>query len=146
MNEIKKGRLILAGFLTLGVFVVLEILVESVLGRLVFSHILEAYFPGVHVLRWGWAEKTLNISIALLNCMILIWLYAALRPMFGVGTRTALITSLYWLVFLGAFSINLANLGYYTWKLALIEMTYQLLELPLALIAGAYFYEAQWRQ
>lgn len=146
MNEIKQGRLILAGFLTLGVFILLEILVETVLARMVLGHFEGAYYQGAHVLRWGLWEKVLNISIALLNCMMLIWLYAALRPMFGVGTKTALITSLYWLVFLGTFSVNLANLGLFSMKLALIEMVFQVLELPLALIAGAYFYEAEWRR
>jgi hypothetical protein len=61
--------------------------------------------------------------------------------MFGVGSKTALITSLYWLVFVTAFSINMANLGFYPWRIALVESFYLIIELPLAMLAGAYVYE-----
>lgn len=141
MNKIKTKRLFLAGIITLVVFIGMEILVEFVIGRVIWGKSLLSYNLGLKVQRWGMAERSLNLGIALVNCLILIWLYAALRPMFGVGTKTALITSFYWLVILTAFTVNLANLGLYPWKIALIEMVNQLIELPVALIAGAYFYE-----
>ncbi|MGB2963207.1 MAG: hypothetical protein WBB69_04400 [Anaerolineales bacterium] len=141
MNEIKVKRLVLAGFLTLVVFILTEILVETFLEQVVCKQFYIDLYLGLGIPRWGLKNHLLNIGIGLVNCMMLIWLYAALRPMFGVGVKTALITSLYWLVFVTAFSINMANLGYYPWSIALVESIYLLIELPVALIAGAYFYE-----
>lgn len=141
MNEIKINRLILAGFVTLFVFIITEILVESIIGTVFFGQVLNDYYLGMEIQKWVFKNHALNISIALLNSMMLIWLYAALRPMFGVGLKTALITSLYWLVFVSAFAVNMANLGYYPWRIAWIESVYLLIELPVSIIAGVYFYE-----
>jgi hypothetical protein len=121
MNEIKIKRLIIAGLLTLLVFIGMEFLVESLMGPIIFGPMMRNYYQGIELQGWGFKEHALNIGIAIINCMMLIWLYAALRPMFGVGTKTALICSLYWLVFISVFSINMANLGYYPWNIAFME-------------------------
>ena len=73
---------------------------------------------------------------------MLMWLYAALRPMFGVGIRTALITCAFAFTFVAAYVVNQVNLGLYPTWVGLIELIHLALELPLALIAGAQFYEA----
>lgn len=141
MNEIKVKRLILAGIATLVVFIIVESAVESVLGKVLFQNFLNEWYREVGIQAWGARNHIVNIMIALLNCTMLIWLYAALRPMFGVGVKNALIASLYWFVFVTAYAVNMTNLGYYPWKVALIESIYLLIELPLALLAGAYVYE-----
>jgi hypothetical protein len=85
----------------------------------------------------------LNLFISLFTTCMLIWLYAALRPMFGVGTKTALITSAFALTFMTAFGINFTNLGLYPLRIALLELGYQLIELPLAVLIGAQVYERE---
>ena len=141
MNEIRLKRLFLAGLITLVVFIMVEFLVESVFERVVFEHGLNEWYLKLRIPHWGWANNLINILIALLNTTMIIWLYAALRPMFGVGVKTALITSLFGFTFVTAFAINMANIGYYPWRIALLETGYLLIELPLAILAGAYFYE-----
>lgn len=73
---------------------------------------------------------------------MLMWLYAALRPMFGVGIRTALISSAFALVFITSYAVNQTNLGLFPWWISLTELVFQVIELPIALIAGAQYYEA----
>ena len=73
---------------------------------------------------------------------MVMWLYAALRPMFGVGPKTALITGAFVLTFISAYAINESNLGIYPLQVTLVQLFYWVIELPLAVIAGAYFYEA----
>ena len=68
---------------------------------------------------------------------MLIWLYASLRPMFGVGPRTALIASSFMFVFIFAFGLNYTNLGLFPLRLTLLDALNLIIELPLALIAGA---------
>jgi len=141
MNEIRIKRLFVAGFATLVVFILVEFLVEVTFERLLFQYSVSGFYLRIGVQNWNWVNQLVNLLIALLNTIMLIWLYAALRPMFGVGVKTALITSLFGFVFATAYAINIANLSPYPWRIALIESGYLLIELPVAIIVGAYIYE-----
>jgi len=76
--------------------------------------------------------------------IVSVWLYAALRPRFGAGPRTAVIAGLaVWLlahlwsgVYLGA-----GYAGIITPKLAWVPVGWGLIEAPLATLAGAVFYK-----
>ncbi len=142
LNEIKLKRLIYAGFLTFLSFLVVEWIVERWLGRALVGDYLTAWHQTLAVPDWEMTNTLLNLFIALLNSIILMWLYAALRPMFGVGIKTALVTSFFVLVFMAVFSINMINLGVYPWGIGLLETIYLIIELPLAIVVGAKFYEA----
>jgi hypothetical protein len=141
MNRIKVNRLILAGSVTLLTFIVVEFVVESLISRPLFGRAIQEWHQTLNLPEWGIGNSVLNILIALVNCTLLTWLYAALRPMFGVGSRTALATSAFAFFFVAAFAINGINLGNYPLRIALIELGYQLVELPLAILAGARVYE-----
>jgi hypothetical protein len=141
MNRIKVKRLVLAGAVTLLVFIAVEFIVESVIGKVLLGGLIEKWHQTLAIPRWGVANSVLNVLIALVNCTILTWLYAALRPMFGVGTKTALITSAFALFFVAAFAVNSVNLGLYPLQIAVVELGYQLIELPVAIIVGARIYE-----
>lgn len=142
MNRIRVTRLLLSGLVTLAVFILVELLWESFLAWAVWSRVAAAWGLSAAPLEWSAAQHALNIGIALVNCIMLMWLYAALRPMFGVGTRTALIASGFVFVFVSAFIINSANLGHQTLPYALVEMVSLIVELPIAMIVGARFYES----
>lgn len=142
LNEIKVKRLVYAGFLTFLSFLVVEWIVERWLGRTLVGDYLSAWHQTLAVPDWGITNTLLNLFIALLNSTILMWLYAALRPMFGVGVKTALVTSFFVLIFMAVFSINMINLGVFPWGIGLLETIYLIIELPLAMVVGARFYEA----
>jgi hypothetical protein len=134
--------MLLAGLVTFFVWIAVEILVEQVIGRMLFGDLIEQQvLQTTNILNWGVQNYVLNILIALLNCTLLIWLYASLRPMFGVGTRTALITSAFGIIFAFTMTINGINLGWFPPQVGLIEWVYELIEFPLAIIAGALVYE-----
>jgi hypothetical protein len=141
MNRIKVKRLILAGLVTLLVFIAVEFIVESLIGKPLFGRAIETWHQTLNLDAWGMGNSVLNLLIALVTCTLLTWLYAALRPMFGVGARTALATSAFAFFFAAAFAINGVNLGTYPLQIALIELGYQLIELPIAILAGARVYE-----
>jgi hypothetical protein len=141
MNRIKVNRLILAGLVTLLTFIAVEFVVESLIYRPLFGRAIQEWHQTLNLPAWGIGNSVLNILIALVNCTLLTWLYAALRPMFGVGSRTALVTSAFAFFFVAAFAINGANLGNYPLPIALIELGYLLVELPVAILAGARIYE-----
>lgn len=144
MNEINIKRMFLAGLAMLVVWVVVEILVEQVFARFLFGIPSQQMWLEVIDLR-EWSAQTywVNSFIALVNCTLMIWLYASLRPMYGVGTKTALITSAFGVIWVFSLFINLTNLGLFPLKLGLIEATFEAIEFPIAMIAGAAIYEGK---
>ena len=95
----------------------------------------------INVGEWSGLNTAVSTFIAILNCTILIWLYASLRPMYGVGTKTALITCAFGIVWMYSLFINLTNLGLFPPRLALLEAIFETIEFPLAMIVGAGVYE-----
>ena len=74
--------------------------------------------------------------------IVLVWLYAAIRPRFGAGVRTAVIAGLFiwfsmWVLGFGSLIIQ----GLYPKDLIIISIIWGLVEVPLASVAGAYFYK-----
>jgi hypothetical protein len=145
MNEINVKRMLLAGLAMLVVWVVVEVLVEQVFARFLFGqNYQEMWFQAIELREWDARTYWVNAFIALLNCTV----NASLRPMYGVGTKTALITSAFG-VFLGfSLFINFINLGLFPLKLGLMEAVFEAIEFPIAMIAGASIYEgeARWNQ
>jgi hypothetical protein len=67
--------------------------------------------------------------------------YAAIRPRFGAGPRTALIASVFvWLLVSAWANLTSLALGLFPARLIAITMAWQALEIPLATLAGAWAY------
>lgn len=144
MNEIRVKRMLLAGLATFVAWIVMEILLEGVLGRILFGNLIqEQLLESTHLREWGASNNLVNIFVALLNSTVLIWLYAALRPMYGVGTKTALITSALGIVWMWSMTINAINLGLIPTQVGLIEAVFVSVEFPIAMLAGAQIYEGR---
>jgi hypothetical protein len=141
MNKVKVGRLLLSGVITLLAFIAIEFIVEGV-GEMLSGGAYNEWYGKFVLPNWTTANYVFNIFIALVNSTMLMWLYAALRPMFGVGIRTSLITSAFAFTFIAVYVVNQVNLGIFPIWIGLIELLYLVIELPLALIVGAQFYEA----
>jgi hypothetical protein len=142
MNKIKVGRLLASGLITFLTFIAIELLVENIVGNRLFGLAYDDWYTDLIIPNWTVVNYVLNILFALVNSIVLMWLYAALRPMFGVGVRTALITSGFMFTFVATYAVNQANLGILPIWIAVIELVYLVIELPLALQVGAWFYEA----
>ena len=113
------------------------------IGRIVFGNLIEERWSQTasNIGDWTAMNQLVNISIALLNSTLLIWLYASLRPMYGVGTKTALITSALGVALLSSLFINMINLGLLRLQFGLLEAAFEAIEFPIAMLAGAAVYE-----
>ena len=72
----------------------------------------------------------------------MVWLYAAIRPRFGAGVRTAIVTGL--MVWFFAWLLNYGGLmamGIFPTKLLMIVLVWGFFQLPIAAIAGAWLYK-----
>ena len=110
MNEIKVKRMLLAGLAMFVVWVAVEILVEHVISQFLFGQTSEEmWLQAIELKDLSGLNYWVNSFIAILNCTIMIWLYASLRPMYGVGTKTALITCAFGIAWMYSMFINLSN-------------------------------------
>jgi hypothetical protein len=138
--------MLLAGLAMFIAWSVAEFFLEHVLAGIVFSETpMERWSPTIDLSSWSAVNSVVNNAIALLNCTVLIWLYASLRPMYGVGTRTALITSAFGIILGFSLFINFINLGLFPARLGLLEALFASLELLIAMIVGATVYEGEDR-
>jgi len=72
----------------------------------------------------------------------IVWLYAAIRPRFGAGVRTAVMAGLFmwvtmWVLGFGSMVIQ----GIFPTDLIVTSVVWGLFEVPLAAVAGAYLYK-----
>jgi hypothetical protein len=80
---------------------------------------------------WGFAAGILTV-----------WLYAAIRPRLGAGPKTAICAGLFiWATICGMGTAVPVILHIYRLDLAMIGVAYELVEMVLAALAGAYFYK-----
>ena len=71
----------------------------------------------------------------------IIWIYAAIRPRFGPGPRTAIIAGLVAWFMTGVLNaLGFGPLGIFPARLWAVWMTAWAIELPLAALAGAWLY------
>jgi hypothetical protein len=66
--------------------------------------------------------------------------------MYGVGTKTALITCAFGIAWMISMFINLSNLGLFPPQLALLEAISETVEFPIAMIVGARVYEGKEKE
>ena len=73
--------------------------------------------------------------------LVLVWLYAAIRPRFGAGPRTAAIAGvIVWFLDYFCGAIGFGALGLFSQRVILIALVWGLIELVLAALVGGRFY------
>ena len=85
----------------------------------------------------------MNILIAMVQLVICMWIYAALIPRYGASKKNVLMTSLIVLVLFYLFVLNMRNLGFLGAipdRLWLMEVAFNMIEIPIAIFAGAWLY------
>ena len=135
-----------------------------ILGGLVAGVIINVVEGMMHavVLASQWEEqmKSLGLSaggsikqIVVLNLwgfaagILTVWLYAAIRPRMGAGPRTAMCAGLFtWATICGMGTAVPVILHIYRLDLGLIGVGYELVEMLVAAVAGAYFYKESGTQ
>lgn len=142
MEKINIGRVILCGFVAGLVFIAVEFLLEG------FIHIAFRVNERDLLLQFsrdvtlsGARYHIVNLSYLFGFCIFVMWIYAAIRPKFGPGPKTAVIASLVLWTAVLLFIVNNVNMGLFPVKLSLVSLCFGLVELPLATVAGAKLYK-----
>jgi len=137
MGSINFTRMLLGGLLA---GLVLNI-GEYILNELVLAAQWSAFMAETGMAEFGTGQLASFAIITFLFGIVLIWIYAAIRPRFGPGPKTAVIAGLTmwaigWLL-IGA-SFTVAEM--YPTGLTIVTIVWGLFEVPIAAVAGAFFY------
>ena len=138
MSKINVGRVVIGGLVA---GLVLNI-GEYLLNEVILGQAIKDDMARLHLSDPGTSFIIRAVCITFLLGIILVYLYAAIRPRFGEGTKTAICAGLiaWFFVYLYAGYIYEA-LGMVSAKPYLIGLVWGLVEYSLAAIAGAWAYK-----
>ncbi len=140
MSKINTGRVILGGLVAGLVFNVLEFLLNGLILGGQWASTMEQYnmpMPGAGFYVW-------IILWAFVAGLLLVWLYAGLRPRFGAGPKTAILAGLAVWFFWGLFrAVDYASMGMIGGGLLWAYLIWTLIELPLVSLIGAALYKEE---
>lgn len=114
---------------------------ESVLNIVLLGEQSEAAMERLGLAPQGSGAMAIYIFMGFALGLLLVWLYAAIRPRFGPGPRTALMAGVGgWALFSGLNSLNVLAMGAWPAGLIVIGVAWALVELCVAALVGARFY------
>lgn len=140
MNRINMTRVILGG-LVAGLIINAS---EFVLNGVVLADAMKVQFAKMNLQEPGANAMAVFVAMGFVIGIATIWLYAAIRPRFGAGPKTAAIAGLaVWVLAYVYGTIGLEVLGMVPARMAAIGLTWGLAEVLVAAIGGAYFYQEE---
>ena len=138
MNNINFGRVILGGLVAGLIHNIGEFLLNEVL----FVQQMEEMFRRMNTPRPGSAFIATAIGITFLLGIVIVWIYAMIRPRFGAGPKTAIIAGFVaWFCVYFYCGILQSTLFGIPATLMLIGMVWGIVEYILAAVAGAWLYK-----
>lgn len=137
MSNINYGRVILGGLLA---GLVLNI-GEYVLNEVVFKRQMEEMFARLHVPPPGGNFIAVAVVLTFLLGILIVCLYAMIRPRYGPGVKTAICAAsvIWFCVYFYCGVLNAAIFGLAT-TYVITGMVWGIVEYSLAAIAGAWLY------
>jgi hypothetical protein len=138
MGSINVGRVVLGGLLAGLVIDASEYLLNGV----ALSERMNAALQRLNLPAVGGTAIGVFVVLGFLLGIATIWFYAAIRPRFGAGVRTALCAgSAVWFFAHFYRGIIMGALGFLPVSLITFAVIWQLLELLVAAVAGGWLYQ-----
>lgn len=135
VSKINWSRVLGCGLLAGVVWIILGSVVTALLGRdfaALPNNRLAAPSPGFVLF---------NAILDLLEGISILWLYAAIRPLYGAGAKTAVIAAFAWWFIVSLGDATWCSFGFFPPRTAIPLMIGTLPALILATLAGARFYK-----
>jgi hypothetical protein len=139
MGKINVPKVMLGGLIAGAVLSIGDVLLYGVVVKAPMAVAMQKLPPMTDA--WRSAEVPWYILLDLCAGMLLIWLYAAIRPRFGAGPRTAAIAGFAGWCFAGLLCSGITlPMGLMPYHLTLITTGVMLVEYLLGAILGAWLY------
>lgn len=140
MNHINNGRVILGGLVAGLVIIIGEFLRDGIL----FADRVAEMMKGLGLSEPSGGALVVLAAVTFALGIVTVWLYAAIRPRFGPGLRTAVVAGLVvWFLVFPFASIGFAAMGMFPADFLVIANVWGLVEIPLAAVAGAWLYQEE---
>lgn len=140
MGKINIGRVILGGLLAGLIINILEFIVnEPILGNQ-WKQAMEA----LNRPEMGTGSMIYYVIISFALGIAMIWLYAAIRPRYGAGPKTAIWAGIavWFFAYFSGF-VGMSIMGLFPGKLVLIAEVWGFFELIIASVIGAWVYKEE---
>ncbi len=138
MGRINTGRVILGG-LVAGLVINIG---ETILNMPIIGAESDAALQAFGLESVGGGAIAVFVAMGFLLGLVAVWLYAAIRPRFGPGPKAAVIAGLVlWALGVLFPSIVYGILGLFPARLLVIVTVWDLFEMPIASVAGAWLYK-----
>lgn len=134
MSKINWSHVFLCGLLAGIIWIILGAMVTALLGRDF------AALPNNHLGAPSSGFVLFNVVLDLLEGISILWLYAAIRPLYGPGAKTALIAAFAWWFIVSLGDATWCSFGFFPPRSVFPLMIGTLPALILSTIAGARFY------
>jgi hypothetical protein len=137
MGKINYARVVIAG---LAAGLVLNI-GEMVLNSLILAKDWEDAMKAINQQPLGQSATFFFIVLCFVLGVIMTWVYAAIRPRFGAGPKTAICAGLViWAIAYAWSSLSGMAMNVFPAKLLVISMIWGLFEVPIAALVGGWLY------
>lgn len=138
MGKINPGRVLLGGLVAGLVMNISEFLLNAV----VLAKDLEEAMRKINLPPAGGTAIIIMIILTFVTGIVTVWLYAAIRPRFGPGPKTAIIAGLivWFLIFVHG-TIADSAMGLFPASISLIAVVWGLFEATIGALAGAWLYK-----
>jgi hypothetical protein len=138
MNKINVGRAILGGLVT-GLILNIG---EVVLNMFILAKEMQEFFRRCNFPEPGSNFIVIAVVITFVLGIVIVLVYAAIRPRFGPGPKTAIIAALFaWFCVYVYQNVIAMGLGMVPIKLVMIALGWGLVEYIVATLAGAALYK-----
>lgn len=135
MGKVNWSRVLGCGLLAGVVWIILGSVVTALLGRDF------AALPNNHLGAPTSGFIALNVVIDLLEGISIVWLYAAIGPLYGPGPKTAIIAAFAWWLIVSLGDVTWCSFGFFPPRTVVPLMLGTLPALILATLAGARLYK-----
>jgi hypothetical protein len=143
MATINMKRVLLGGLVGGVVFIVVELVLEGIVAFLGVNERDLLLEQSSNLTLSGARFHIVNLLQFFVLFILVMWVYAAVRPRFGPGPKTALITSfIFWFTML-LFGVNFINMNVFPIKLTIISLLFNVVEFPAGVLAGASLYKEE---
>ena len=138
MGNINITRVLLGGLLA-GLVICFG---EFILGWVILGGQWAEVLAEAGMGEFGGGQEASFLIVAVLYGIALIWIYAAIRPRFGPGPKTAVVAGLtLWVVAWLLVCAYVIVIGVFPARLLIATIVWGLFELPIAAVAGAWLYQ-----
>ena len=138
MGKINMGRVILGG-LVAGLIINIG---EFLLNGVILAKDLEEVMKSLNKPAVGGSQIAVFVAMGFVLGILLVWIYAAIRPRYGAGPKTAVCAALIiWVIAYVYNGVGQSQMGFFPNRLLAIGIGWGLVELVIAALAGAWLYK-----